>query len=158
MTKRQEQALATQQKIVQTATSLFVEKGFNNVTIDEIASSIGLSKGALYHHFESKDAIVLWIYRKEMDKLFSERLESYIESSDTYTLLSEFIKICIESSNSLSIDLQRQYYRILATLPNTCEGSLMTRNVYHVLKDIILNGQKKAKSILNNLQNFILIL
>ncbi len=45
-------------RILAAALEVFVEKGFD-VSMDEIATSAGLSKGGLYHHFENKDAIIL---------------------------------------------------------------------------------------------------
>ena len=49
----------TREKILDAAFELFTSKSFGNVTVDEIAQSIKLSKGALFHHFKSKDDIGL---------------------------------------------------------------------------------------------------
>jgi AcrR family transcriptional regulator len=44
-------------RIVDAATRLFARKGFYGTSIAALADAAGLTKGALYHHFESKDAI-----------------------------------------------------------------------------------------------------
>jgi AcrR family transcriptional regulator len=49
---------ATRQKIVDAAYDLFYEKGFNRVSVDEIAAKSGITKRTLYDHFESKDAML----------------------------------------------------------------------------------------------------
>lgn len=45
--------------ILDTATRLFTEKGYEKTTIQDIVNELdGLSRGAIYHHFPSKEAIV----------------------------------------------------------------------------------------------------
>ena len=41
--------------IFKTAEKLFSEKSFSSVSMDQIAQKSGMSKGNLYHHFESKE-------------------------------------------------------------------------------------------------------
>jgi AcrR family transcriptional regulator len=48
----------TRQQILDTALALFREKGFEETTIRDIATRAGLSLGAAYYYFESKEAIV----------------------------------------------------------------------------------------------------
>jgi AcrR family transcriptional regulator len=48
----------TRDRIEQAAIRLFVEKGVAETTIRDIAGAVGLSEGALYRHFESKDELV----------------------------------------------------------------------------------------------------
>jgi AcrR family transcriptional regulator len=49
---------STRQKIIDAAYDLFYEKGFNRVSVDEIAAKSGITKRTLYDHFESKDAML----------------------------------------------------------------------------------------------------
>jgi AcrR family transcriptional regulator len=48
----------TRRQILDTALALFREKGFEETTIRDIASGAGLSLGAAYYYFKSKEAIV----------------------------------------------------------------------------------------------------
>ena len=48
----------TRDRIEQAAVRLFVEKGVTETTIKDIARAVGLSEGALYRHFDSKDELV----------------------------------------------------------------------------------------------------
>jgi AcrR family transcriptional regulator len=45
-------------QIVEAALQTIARKGFQNVTLDEVARAAGLSKGGLIHYFPSKDALV----------------------------------------------------------------------------------------------------
>jgi AcrR family transcriptional regulator len=49
---------ATRRQILETALALFRERGFEETTIRDIASRAGLSLGAAYYYFKSKEAIV----------------------------------------------------------------------------------------------------
>ena len=46
-------------QLVDAAVAEFAEKGFENASMDSIAKRAGLTKGGLYHHFSSKDALLL---------------------------------------------------------------------------------------------------
>lgn len=47
----------TVEKILDTAAHLFAEKGYAHTTLQDIIDAAGLSKGAVYHHFKSKEEI-----------------------------------------------------------------------------------------------------
>ena len=48
----------TLEKIIVTAARLFVEKGYEQTSVQDILDATGLSKGGLYHHFKSKEQIL----------------------------------------------------------------------------------------------------
>lgn len=48
----------TVRKILDTAERLFIEKGYDRASLQEIINETGLSKGAIYHHFTSKEDIL----------------------------------------------------------------------------------------------------
>lgn len=48
----------TVQKILDVSYRLFMEKGYEHTSIQDIVNAIGMSKGAIYHHFKSKDEIL----------------------------------------------------------------------------------------------------
>lgn len=48
----------TVQKILDVSLKLFGEKGYEKTTIQDIVDALGMSKGAIYHHFKSKDDII----------------------------------------------------------------------------------------------------
>lgn len=56
MSKRK--GLNTQSLILEASQELFIEHGYENTSMQAIAGHCKLTKGALYHHFESKEAIL----------------------------------------------------------------------------------------------------
>lgn len=55
--------------IMETAVKLFANKGYNATSIQEIADSSGISKGAYYLHFRSKEELVLATFQYYSDRL-----------------------------------------------------------------------------------------
>lgn len=45
-------------EILDTAQRLFVAKGFQNTSVEDVIAEIGIAKGTLYYHFSSKDEIL----------------------------------------------------------------------------------------------------
>jgi len=55
--RRQKQAKKTEQTILQTALTLMRERGFDKVSVRDICREAGITTGAFYHHFSSKEAL-----------------------------------------------------------------------------------------------------
>ena len=79
-------------QILEAAKETFTERGFHKTRMSDIAEASGLSKGALYWYFDSKDAIILSLLEKVFepelrnlktllvdDRSAEERLLIYIE-------------------------------------------------------------------------------
>lgn len=54
----EEKARATRRKIINEATKLFARQGFHKTTVTDIVNAIGMTQGALYHHFPNKRALL----------------------------------------------------------------------------------------------------
>src|SRR5882672_5183699 len=48
----------SRQEILRTAARLFQQQGYDGTSMNDVAAALGLSKGGLYHHFQSKDEIL----------------------------------------------------------------------------------------------------
>lgn len=64
MTKKKEQRDASVEKLLSVAESLFIANGFHATTMEEIASSAGLTKGAVYFYFGDKQSVLLRLLEK----------------------------------------------------------------------------------------------
>lgn len=56
--RQKDRSLATRHRILEVAQRLFLEKGYDDTTIHDIVAQLGMTKGAIYHHFPSKYAIL----------------------------------------------------------------------------------------------------
>ncbi|WP_299565977.1 TetR/AcrR family transcriptional regulator [uncultured Sulfitobacter sp.] len=58
------------QQITDAAAQCFMAKGLEKATIDDIADVLGATKGRVYHHFRSKNAIYFAVHRQAMQYCF----------------------------------------------------------------------------------------
>jgi AcrR family transcriptional regulator len=58
--------------ILRAAKDVFLEKGYYETSIDEIATLVGVAKGTIYLHFSSKEELVIAIVKKSMETFLQE--------------------------------------------------------------------------------------
>lgn len=66
---------ARKEEILQTAEQVFIEKGFLASSIGDIIRALGISSGAVYHHFPTKRAILEGLAERGARKLQEDMLE-----------------------------------------------------------------------------------
>lgn len=71
---------ARRAKIVADATTLFAQEGYGDTSLLDIATRVGVSKSALYHHFPSKDALLHAVLRER-----DTRIDESVAASPTAT-------------------------------------------------------------------------
>lgn len=57
--RREQKKRETMQRIGQTGLTLFLEKGFEQTTLDEIAAEAGIARRTFFHYFKSKEDVLL---------------------------------------------------------------------------------------------------
>jgi AcrR family transcriptional regulator len=70
----------TREGILEAAARIFSEKGFHATSMQDIADAVDLQKASLYHHFSSKQEILLEILDHALD-LINNRLEAVLSQS-----------------------------------------------------------------------------
>ena len=55
------------QEILRTSARLFQQQGYDGTSMNDVAAALKLSKGGLYHHFQSKDEILFELMNHAMD-------------------------------------------------------------------------------------------
>ena len=103
MEKKRVAAERTRRKIMDAAEKLISERGFDNVTVDEITAEAGVSKGSFYTYFKRKEDVV--------GKIAHEHFEDVRERSDGLksgvcdkiaAFLTESMKYIVKSGVKLS--------------------------------------------------------
>src|SRR5215468_6549151 len=61
--------LSVRQRIVDAARAHFFNHGFRNVTMDDLAAELGISKKTLYAHFPGKDALLDAVLRDKLERV-----------------------------------------------------------------------------------------
>jgi AcrR family transcriptional regulator len=62
-----ETPIDSRQEILRTAARLFQQRGYDATSMNDVAAALKLSKGGLYHHFQSKDEILFEIMDHAME-------------------------------------------------------------------------------------------
>ncbi len=88
-TPREERARITKETITRSAMRLFTEYGCDKVTIDDICADCGLTKGAFYHSFPSKDHIVVLSFNLCLDAY----LQEYFVLDDSRPVLEQLVEL-----------------------------------------------------------------
>ncbi|MGB3334697.1 MAG: TetR/AcrR family transcriptional regulator [Mycobacterium sp.] len=79
-TRRDMHAELTRTAVLDAARTLFVAKGFEATSVDEIAQASQSSKGAVYHHFRDKQAIFAEVFRLSQADVMQAVLPGALES------------------------------------------------------------------------------
>ena len=64
----------TVKNILNTAMHLFKEKGFENTSILDIVEKMGVSRGAFYHHFKSKEEVLYALLESKSNKEYEQSI------------------------------------------------------------------------------------
>jgi AcrR family transcriptional regulator len=135
--------------ILAVAKVLFADKGYHGVSVDEIASRLGVSPAILYRHFPSKEAL----YEAVLNNIACKResyVEQVVESDDSFPdMLRRLTRIYI---NSVAKD--PDYLRM--EMQSALEGSAATQQFFEnrwrpftdyiefSLKELTSSGQARA--------------
>ena len=87
----QERAKATRAAIVSGAASVFEEHGYGNASLTQVSDAAGVTKGALYFHFQSKDDLAMAVIQEQHRIV---QAESEIILSQGHTALRTMILMC----------------------------------------------------------------
>lgn len=146
LTPRKRQAIEMRAKIQSAALTLFNREGFENVSVEEIAQTVGCSVGNIYHYFKSKDELAIQVTQM-VDEAYTALEEEYLADRETSgrEKLLDFVGRSLEISASdemlykafihglrypeqavLQKNDKRVYYRLLRELVDLCqeEGSI----------------------------------
>ena len=113
----------TIEKIVSVSTKLFVEKGYEKTSMQDIVDALGMSKGAIFHHFKSKEEILHTVLKRQCDgtkQIFHQWIEEMQGLSAKEILVGLLEKNLksqkIQALNTLSLSLFQNPHFIVANM------------------------------------------
>ena len=80
--RRKEDAQKTRRRILASALSLFAKKGYEHTTFTDIAARLKMTKGAVYWHFETKQALLLALVDEMLAK-FHRQISELLPPGET---------------------------------------------------------------------------
>ncbi|OGW11999.1 MAG: hypothetical protein A2W77_06250 [Nitrospinae bacterium RIFCSPLOWO2_12_39_16] len=131
-------------RIIDTAEKRFSQYGFKRVTMDDIASDLGISKKTLYKHFKSKEDIA-WAVKERMHRDIDKLLQR--AKREIPDPILRFKKIIAEVTSRVSIIGSAFMTDIKKEIPDLwrqCE-EFREREIYEYIGGILEEGVKKGK-------------
>lgn len=108
--RRVDASTVPRERILHAAARLFRKRGYKSTTVRDIAKEVGILSGSLFHHFQSKDEMLLEIMR-EAALSICIRAEAIVgRDSSPIEHLRDLIRLEIESVTS---DNSRDYHGVL---------------------------------------------
>ena len=160
----------TRERILDVALDLFIEQGFDGTSLRQIAEQLGVTKAALYYHFESKDDILLALHMRIHDfgreallrmtegpvtlELWGELLDGIVDqmlAQRKIFLMHErnqaaLEKLHREDHDAEHEDFQNQFRRVLAdTRVPFPDRVKMAASVGVVFSGLVLSGEAFAE-------------
>lgn len=133
----QQRSEETRTRIIESAIKLFSNRGYNKASVDDICAEAGISKGAFYHHFRSKQELFLalldgWLQNIDHAIAASKDKtvpETFIQMTEAFPYIFEtageglpmFLEFWLQASRDkkiwdASIAPYRRYHRYFTTL------------------------------------------
>ena len=93
---------ATRGALITAARPLFAERGYANVGTEEIVRAAGVTRGALYHHFDGKEGLFLAVFEQVEEELLEQIGARVIESASDSPLAA--LGVGIDEMLGLAVD------------------------------------------------------
>ncbi len=96
------------------AAEIFARKGYQNTTVREIADASGILSGSLYHHFESKEAILYEILTELVDGMVTDFAAIAAAGDDPITTLRNLVRhqfrVLVENRAAITTAINDSYW------------------------------------------------
>ena len=145
--RRYPKSVGTIARILEAAARLFVAKSYADVTINQIAEEAGLTKGAVYHHFPSKEDVYLAMMQRDLEDkraLFERALHT---DDSCRTRLGSLVATFLDLS-PVKRDLMRLVRRDVNIFEEPARSDLirayqvaLPEQVEHVIREGIERGE-----------------
>jgi AcrR family transcriptional regulator len=137
--------MQTRQAIFDTAISLFAKRGYDKVTIDDICEKVGVTKGAFYNHFKSKDQIILEEFMR-MDEYYVKVARDISGLQGSAEKLRVFNREAIKLMSDLGVTMMKVVYHSQIA-PNMKKPYLTDskRFLYKITNELIKEAQEKGE-------------
>ncbi len=140
----------TYERILSAALDLFVSRGFEGVSVDEIAEAAGVTKGAIYFHFATKDDVLLALL-DQVESNFVDPMDRRVRRAGP-SGTDKFVAFAHQQSE---LGLGRTKLAILAikTSSDFADGDAsfaprirqIYRRLYDIVEDIIELGKARGE-------------
>jgi len=145
VTKRKQQAIDTKEKIYKLCIDMMLKKGYDNINISDICKKAGISVGCFYHHFKSKEDIIIEAYKlADFDVLDVIKKNPF--KGNAFDKILQVFELQMKGAITSGVTLLTQLYKSQINEGNDYLFS-KERVMPKVLVEIIKEGQQNGEII-----------
>lgn len=123
------------------ARSLFIEKGYNQATMDELCGLTQMSKGNLYHHFKNKEELFLEVLAQHVEQVNAKWLAPVDQSMSSTDQLLALADLYGRDCENPLLKAVEEYAKILPSNAAALETiQEMVEVSFNNIKQVIKNG------------------
>ena len=141
------QGSARRAEVLAIAAELFAVRGYTQTTVRDIAEEAGILSGSLYHHFDSKEAMLQEILREFMDGLLA-RFQAIVEQSATpREKLDELVRATFATIDTTphAVALYQNEAGLLAQLPDFEFVGRTGRKIERLWVQVLVDGREMGQ-------------
>jgi AcrR family transcriptional regulator len=151
----------TRQRIHGVALELFLEKGFAQTTMQDIADRLGLTKAALYYHFPTKSDLIRAVIQPsiaDVERFLTEAREQALPTREVlerffdinYTHRTVFLALTLDPSGLAEVDTDNWIPRMAQTFQELLAGPEATTD-QRVRIVMVANGLSRAATLFTDI-------
>lgn len=106
--------LTVPERLLRAATALFAERGFDATSVQDVVEAAGVTKGAMYHYFASKEDLLYAIYAPVL-AMQTARLEKLVAEPEAveqrlYAVAADVVTTSVEHLPSVMVFFRAMYH------------------------------------------------
>jgi TetR/AcrR family transcriptional regulator, fatty acid metabolism regulator protein len=127
-------------KIIDVATSLFTEKGFNDTSMLEISQAAAVAEGTVYEHFGSKEQLLISIPNEKLSELYQSVADGAVEK-EIRAIIADVFRF---------YQKEKRFTKILVLMLRTnrqfhfSESNQIIDHLYEIISGLIKQGQEEG--------------
>ncbi|MCW8915664.1 MAG: TetR/AcrR family transcriptional regulator [Magnetovibrio sp.] len=131
-------------KVLQTTLKLFSQQGYFNTSLQDIRKSCGVSIGAIYHHFENKEALAKALFETlldEMNQVIMEAMDPHDSCrAQSHAVAEALFQLTLDEPQKMQFILMAQHREYLPDAAPICSS-----RPFQSMKDIVEQGMRKKE-------------
>jgi len=136
----------TRSRIVAAAVALFAEQGYDATSVNQVVARARVAKGALYHHFQSKDDLLYEVYRELVDRQLAGLAAILARELAPADTLRAIVLDMVETTAARAAEAKvffREGHRL--TDANQQRVRAARRQIHDAVTELIRSGQRDGR-------------
>jgi AcrR family transcriptional regulator len=136
----------TRTRIVAAAVALFAEQGYDATSVNQVVVRAGVAKGALYHHFSSKDDLLYEVYRELVERQLAGLAEILARELPPTDTLRAIVHDMVQTTAARAAEAKvffREGYRL--SDGNQQRVRAARRQIHDAVTELVRCGQRDGE-------------